>query len=386
MRTWYDLKPKMEKAIERTLENIYLPGKAPLNTMKTSSSPKYTLLRYSGRDYNDIDVKFFVPDDFELTPSEFQFSPNPIYAYAEPIAFVGYCQSDPIYVKYNLNYPAVVSVRDPQSGKALRFAMQVYIINNTPAEFSSVSLSEDTCSSMQCRLNIHVEDSQDSPVQGAKVSFMGCGTGETDSSGNLVASAPCGMGFLNVYSSGFAPFSNFTSSTFINGVTVTLKRRPAITLHFFEANVVNNVISQNYQISPYEVYTLNDQHTNEMVYLDFYNIDENKAYRQIYTNSVGKITQLPVGNYIISMSLSDDGKTVGGVMTKYTITESLDGKDLYIYLPYSPYYSEITNSSQKTQEMAKLNNVLAECGLGPITETPVDYLDYQGCMVNYDEV
>jgi hypothetical protein len=389
MKTWYDLKPKMESAIERTLANVYMPGKAPLGTFETSPSPKYSLIRYGGKTHSDLDVSFFTPDDFELDPSTFQFTPSPIIAYSVPIPFVGECQSDAFYVRYYLNYPAIASVRDPESGDNLRFASQVYIINNSAADLGSfeTNVQADICSDMQCSADITIEDGSGSPVQGASVSFMGCGLGRTGPSGRLQSPAPCGIGPLKVYASGFAEFSNMTSSNSLN-VEVPITRTPSFNLHFLEANIVNNPISQNYQINDGELHALNDDHTNEMVYMSFYNIESGVLYQRSFNKPVGRINRIPAGDYVISATLNDDFNEVGGFALPgyYTLEEGLDGGDLYIYLPYSQDYSQISDQTDRATEMIRLTNLMIECGLGPVSDTRIDHENYAGCFRLYSEV
>ena len=392
IRTWSDIKPKVEDAIRRTLENIYMPEKVPLHTMNISASPKFSLLRYNGKTYSDLDVKFFLPDDFELDSFTFSFTPEPIVAYAEPIPFIGKCQSKPIYVRYSLSYPAIVTVQDPESRKSLNFATQVYIINNTPPDLSTgqitlqQSLHSELCSASHCIADITVVDTENRPVREALVSFMGCSLGETDSSGKVFAQAPCGIGSLEIYKRGFARYFNLTGSNRLAGMKVVLKRTPVINLHFFEALVTNNTISQTYTIPAYEVYTLNDKHTNEIVYMDFLNVNEGKIYHRIFNKNIARITRIPVGNYIVYITLVDNLKASGGLITPLTITEDMDGGDLYIYLPYGEYFKEIEKSEERVGEMMKLNNLFMLCNLGPVSEKPIDYLNYEGCTRTYDEV
>ncbi len=393
IRTWYDLKPKMEKTIERTLSNIYMPGKVPLNTLSFSSSPKFSLVRYNGKDYADLDVDFFPPDDFELDFSSFQFSPNPIISYAKPIPFMSECYSDPVYVRYYLNYPAVVKVRDPESGESLRFAVQVYIINNTPADLSGnlgveSSLQAEICSSMQCSASISLTDSSGNPVPDAKISFMGCPVGETSSSGKFDGDIPCGIGPLQIYKKGFEMFSELYSSSELEDADVTIRATPVIYLNFYEVNVANNPISNSYTIQENEIYALNEQTAGEIVYASFFNPDTNKTYQTVFNSLSGRITNIPEGNYIVYLSLSrsteNGAEERGAVYTPLSITKELDGKELYVYLPNSPSYRNLATNEEKTQEAIRLNNVLSRCGLGPISDSPASLEN--GCFVSYDEV
>ena len=204
---WYDLKPSVEGVVRATLAQTYMPGKAPLNTMMTSSSPKYALVPMNGKRYENLDVGFFVPDDFSLTPSEFQFSPDPISTSSKIIPLVGQCQSDPIYVNYYLTYPAIVRVKDPLTNNVFQFAVHVYIKDNKPGDWSGTGYETDAqkqiCSNPQCLAQITVKSASGNPVDSASITFMGCSLGRTDSRGVLSVTAPCGIGPIQAYREGY---------------------------------------------------------------------------------------------------------------------------------------------------------------------------------------
>ena len=62
----------------------------------------------------------------------------------------------------------------------------------------------------------------------------------------------------------------------------------------------------------------------------------------------------------------------------------MDGKDLHVYVPYFPEFANVEDDVEAVELTTKLSNLLIECGLGPITEAPVD--DFNGCNVVYDEL
>jgi len=74
-----DIKPKIESVVRSTLAYTYMPGRVPLNTLKASRHPKYSLTPINGNSYPNIDISFDLPDDFELIPgSMFQMSPGTV--------------------------------------------------------------------------------------------------------------------------------------------------------------------------------------------------------------------------------------------------------------------------------------------------------------------
>jgi hypothetical protein len=384
-RSWWDIKPEMENVIKTTLANIYMPGKAPADYMRLSGSPKYTMVPMNGKNYENLDVNFHLPDGFELNQASFQFSPDPISVTSKIIPMVGQCQSDPVYVKYYVSYPVIVRVKDPDTQNVFQFALHVLIKDNKPGVWSESGYESDLqaqiCSNPQCSADITLKDSSGMPVDYASIRFMGCELGQTGSQGTLKASAPCGLGPLEVYKQGYYSYSRMESSDRLSGLTVSLVKNPVINAHFYSVAVQNLSAAGRYAISQDAISVLE---SGQAVYMNFYDMDNVNYYQRSYNSAGGQISGMPAGNYAVGGILLSGATELGAFVTNYDLLESLDGKDLYIYVPDEPGYQGITDTAKKAGAMTTLGNVLAGCGLGPISDKEIK--DFKGCSVGYNEV
>jgi len=388
-KSWWDVKPGMEYAIKTTLAHTYMPGKYPQNVLHTTSHPKYSIPPINGNEYGNIDITFHLPDDFELTPSIFQFTPNPIFVQAEFIPMTNICQSNPVFVQYFLLYPTIVRVKDPLTGNSFHFATEVLIFNNTPGDWGATpgyqpSLQRMICENPGCLIDITVEDSSGNPISPASVTFMGCMLGRTDSSGKFSKSAPCGIGPLEVHRDGFGTYKEMKSSDEIEGLTIRLAKIPVVNLHFYEVEVQNLSLSRQYLINPDAISYLNTKHPDELVHLTFYSYINNQFYQRQFDEKIGRITHIPSDDYIISGTLASGDISVGGILVNYTLGEELDGKDLYVYLPYIQEFSQAQNEVEAAEGIQDLTSLLEKCGLGPIRDTPVE--NFNGCVRSYGEL
>ena len=384
-KSWNDVKPELEHAIAVTLAQTYMPGKAPVNMLKKSGYPKYTLTSIDGNTYSDIDVKFYLPDDFELTRETFKMTPDPISAFAKPVPFAGVCVSDPVYVNYYLTYPVVVRASDGTSN--LQFAFQVYINNNQPGDWSTITTVEtDThamlCSNPSCYVDMTVKSSSGQPISMASVSFMNCPLGVTDENGRIAGPAPCGAGKLEIIKNGYGAYKEMKTSDELTG-EVTLYKRPTVNFVPYEVSV------QEWSDGKHVIYYGEDYIrpvTDKMVYLAFYPKENPFKDRvlpiEVYLDSSGTTTDvLPAGEYMASGYLmSQDFTTMyGGFVADVVIEEDMDGKDVYVYIPVSPEFEELTNQTEIGEKMIELTNVLYECGILPVSETP--YEQEEMCVV-----
>jgi|GEM_PF-1067066 len=393
LKTWWDIQPGMTEAIEKTIANTYMPGKGPRNVGESSSSAKYMLTPIKGKNYADIEVGFFLPDDFELTRQNFAMTPEPINTYAKPIPMTGICQSDPINVEYFVEYPVLVRAEDPLTGLAFQFAVDVAIQDNQPALWASLSSYELTdlgklCSNPQCSMKLLVTDSTGSPVPYASATFLNCPAGRADEAGVLEADVPCGIGTLNVYKSGFDIYDGIWSSDSLADAEVALTKTPVVNLHFYDV-VIDDVSSiSEYWINKGAIRPIDNNLRDGAVRMTVYEPASHELNEFLFMESVGRLAGVPAGKQafttILYENLDNPPPSVNGAMgTTFTITEDLDGKDLYVYLPYYPQMDLSGDDVSVSTETGKLSNILRKCGIGPITDTEVD--EDTTCTLSYSD-
>ncbi len=393
-KSWWDVKPAMEDTIKTTLANTYMPGKAPKNYMMTSSSPKYTLVPINGKRYESLDVNFFLPDEFSLDQSNFQFTPDPISASSKIIPMVGACMSDPVYVKYYISYPAIVRVKDPLTQNVFQFAVDVFIKDNLPGQWASQEsyqgdAQKQICSNYQCTGDFLVKDASGRPVESVDVIFMGCDLGRTGQDGRLRTAAPCGIGPIQVYHPSYMAPIRMASSDNISGLAITVVKTPNVKLHFYEVAVQNLSLTSEYRINKADVKPIGE---NRNVYMNFYSVASSKLYERGFSTRASQISDMPAGLYVIGgvlYSKESDAQGIsslselGGIMLDYTLSESMDGKDLYVYLPSTIEYRQLATDGQKSYSMMLLSSLLNKCGLGPLL---AEEASFNGCTVKYDAV
>ncbi len=391
-KTWFDIKPGMEDVIKTTLAHTYMPGKSPLGVMHKTSFPKYMIPEIGNKAYEDLNISFHLPDDFELTQSNFQFTPNPISAFTEPVPMTSQCYSNPVYVKYAVNYPVIVRVKDSLTGDSFHFAIDVSIYDNAPRPWTSDTtgytpeVQQEICENQLCTASITVTDSSGAPVSGAEASFMGCPIGRTDSNGIVTASIPCGIGPLVIYKNRYQTFEQMMSSDHLEGTTISIEKIPVVNLNFYEVNIVNNTLTDEYWIRVGDVNMIDDI-TDETIHIIFYDLSTGETYERIYENRQATIRHIPPGSYAVTAMLSSPDMAImyGAVLTTLTITEDMDGGTLYVYLPYNFEFKDITDSVEKTVASRTLTAVLEECGIGPISSEQYD-INNLPCKKAYSEI
>jgi hypothetical protein len=349
------------------------------------TAPQYSLPAINGKRYESLDVSFQLPDDFQLSQADFQFSPDPIMVTSKIIPMVGQCQSDPVYVNYYVSYPVIVRVKDPLTQNEFQFSLLVFIKDNKPGDWSTsgyeTDIQKQICSNPQCAADISVKDSAGNPVDSASITFMGCELGTTNSLGVLRGPAPCGLGPIQVYKQGYDTYTRMESSDLLTGLTISLVKIPAINAHFYEVIVQNISLNGKYDISSNAVTPLETGHA---VYMNLYDLANIKSYQTGYNSAGGQINGMPAGYYVIGGTLLSKGNELGAFIINYSLSESLDGKDMYIYLPNELGYQGLTDPGQKAGATVTLTNVLIKCGLGPVSLSEIK--NFKGCSVGYNEV
>ena len=388
-KTWWDIKPEMEYLIKSVLAHTYMPGKVPLNIMHKTNYPKWPLPPMGSKEYQDINITFDLPDGFELTRSSLQFSPEPISAIAEPIPMVGACNSDPVFVNYYLSFPVVVKVRDPLTGNTLRFAISVYVMDSRPGSWANITsyqgdVQASICSVFACSAKVAVYESGGSPVPYADVSFMGCSLGRTGADGLLEAAAPCGIGSLDVYKSHYGAYSGMKSSDEVADMSVVLDKIPYVNLRFYEV-IVNNITAENkYRIFADGVNPVNTfAERPEMVHVVFFKTPEGVSHDMMFNSGAGVINTIPPADYYVSAILLNSetfGTAYGGFATTLGLREDMDGKNLYVYIPYVAGFGSL-GANETIQTMVRMTSLLQGCGIGPISETEAQV---SACSKGYD--
>ncbi|MBI4020312.1 MAG: hypothetical protein HY367_03185 [Candidatus Aenigmarchaeota archaeon] len=409
--------PEMENAIRRTLARTYLPGKYVTHEEAASSytrytfndaeqlagdfetpfidrsvtSPQYSLAPIGGKDYNGISVSFWLPDGFALNRNNFAFTPDPIDAVAEPIPLAGICQSDPVYVKYSLNYPAIVRSRDPVTGSSLQFANSVFIKDNKPGQWSDTSLYQagaqaELCSNPLCAADIRVQDTLGRPLASAGISFLGCAVGETDSQGRFAGKVPCGLGVLQAGREGYDTFGDVVSSSdLLGGVAVVLPKKPSFTLDIQEVNVRDESLAEQYRINPIDISALGST-GGRIVHMAFLPSIGSQPFERFIGDQHATISGIPTGEYTVSAVMldRDTGAALGGFVTGFSVTEDLEGKEVNMYLPYLFAFSQQADE-ERIASMIKMDILFRnpDCGLGPLSTAEAGF---DGCVVKYGDV
>ncbi len=388
-KSWWDIQPGMDKVIKTTLARTYMPGKYPQGVIHTSSHPKYSIPPINGKEYQNLDISFHLPDDFTLTQSNFQFTPDPIYVYAEPVPMTAVCQSDPIYVKYFLHYPVIVRAKDLLTGNSFQFATEVFIFNNTAGQWATdisgyvPTEQKQFCEDTRCLVDITVKDTSGDPIPYADVSFLGCILGRTDSDGKMWRGAPCGVGSLEVQKNGYGTYLEGMSAN-VQDLTVVLSKTPVINLHLHEVMVQDLTESSQYLIRSDAISLVNTRHTPQSVNLDAFSYTKAEMNSFFFNSKVGRISTLASDEYSVSVSLLTNNVLSGAILFNYIVTEEIDGGDLHLYVPYIPEIAELEGIEDVGVVAGNLGSLFEKCGLGPITTNPVE--DFEGCVYSYGEL
>ena len=397
-KSWFDVRDSATDVIESTLSHVFMPGKVPLNTSATSPHLKYSLPAMAGKEYQDLDVAFFTPDGFELDRASFQYTPE-INAVAVPIPMTSVCRSDPLVIQYYLNYPFITSVRDPLTGSILRFAGNVYIKDTLPGNWADVSTyvtteQQSICEDALCTASVTVEDSSGNPIEGAQIEYMGCLLGNTDSSGELSATSPCGSGQMRAFAPGYADYRELTTNADMTSKTVTMNKNVFLRMNFYEVHV------QNMSTADGEQYWIEAKNTDELGGIDYVNANPARAnstvtlamndhfettldQKQFMFNTRQGNVFVDAGSYTVSAGLvTPEFLPLGNMMVRERITDDLDGQELHVYIPTILGFEQITELADAARSTNTLTNVLEACGIGPISRTTVNLENLKVAIVD----
>ena len=378
-RSYQDIQPAMRDRVATTLAHTYLPGKSPVNVGDVTPFPKYLLPLT--KPYTDLDVSFHLADD-GLNPTNFQFTPDPIQASADPIGFTGICVSDPLYVRYFLSLPVIVRVKDTITGHIFQFALPLFIDNNAPGTWGIATdgdraIQAQICEDLFCSVSLAVTGTSGEPVSGADVSFMGCSIGRTSSQGVLETAGPCGAGPLQVYAKGYDFYIEQTSYTNMEDKTVTLSQLVSPALFIHEAIVADNIFSNQYWI-------MGTVPLDGKLLLSLRSTETDKIYTRVFDEPGEALKGVPVGTYMVIGTLMNEDLTVlrGSLSTFLTLTEGVE--ELYFYVPQNTEFVGMEDQNAIFARSRTLTTVLERCGVGPVQSTAFD--GEFPCIKEYSEV
>jgi len=369
-----DVKPRIENVIKSTLAYTYMPGRVPLNTLKTTSHPKYSLSPINGNSYPNIDLSFDLPDDFELLlGSDFQMEPDTVTIIAEPVPLTGACMSDPADISYFVRYPTVVRVRDPETGNLLQFAVDVFIKDNLPGEWAGgvtgygSDEQQEICEQAYCDYSITVTNLQDEPVSGASVKYMGCFLGRTGSDGKLSGLGPCGLGMLRMSAPGYDDYNEFVSYDSLAEGSFSMRKRVPLNFIFYEVTVSEG-LSGGYFISADSadvpgISPLQDH----LIMMNF--MSSRNSFDLLSAEPAAPYGILVEDTYAVSGTLlsPDMNRLEGAFVDQITVSYvSGDAETVYVYIPKSINFNGATEQEAKLLA-ATYTGVLQACGIDPVS-------------------
>ncbi len=385
-KTWDDVQPAVKEAILDTLGGTYLPGKEPQNVARTTSTPKFVVPGVNGKTYSDIDVSFYLPDNFELGMDNFQMDPSPIMIMTEPLGFTGICASEPVVMKYYLSYPVVTEAKDPITGTSLKFAFDVLIKDNAPADYGAVGYAppEPTiCAGSGCSANIKIVDSNGAAIPGARIFFGGCNY-KADSRGIYQGPIPCVISSISVTASGYGELAKTYSFSELYDATLALKSIPVVNLHFHEVSILNNSMHNQYAVYQNSIRPMNnDLRPSEKMMMSFTEIDRGKPYIFMFNERTGTIDNIPADTYYVVASLmkGDMTERYGASAAVATLDEGTN--NLHIYVPYMYEFTQYTEE-QASFATAIVNKVFEKCGIPVVSSSSISLSE--SCFVDYGEV
>jgi hypothetical protein len=227
---------RMKEAVEFVLSHMLWWQNLPV----APSGPKVPAIQsVSGNVYHDLRPELYLPDGFAFDLGQYVHLTNLRFAHSGSPMPVPICINR-FHVGYDVPYPYVVSVRDDLTGNDFNFAVYAYVEDRNgfmyPGECNeSIILSggQPPCEHTGCSASMTVRDGGSRPVQGASVSFGGCGLGVTDDSGSASGEIGCGEAGLVIYKAGYDAYVANVTPSGVNA-TFTLLRLPNVTMRFSE--------------------------------------------------------------------------------------------------------------------------------------------------------
>jgi hypothetical protein len=195
----------------------------------------YSIETVKGQRFQDLDISFWLADDFEVTTYDPIVIVNSDINIKSEMAVVPYCIK-PYANYYSLTYPIIVNVKDRLLGTDFNFAVLVNVDSMKPGECTLTGRRPE-CGEQGCTAKVSVVDGWGVPVEGATVSFGGCYYAKTDAFGSGEAQIDCGPENITVTKGGrYFPFSGEVAEEDING-TYVLHNIPDIEISLYTVNL-----------------------------------------------------------------------------------------------------------------------------------------------------
>ncbi len=349
------------------------------------------------REYRDLDISMYLPDDFNFETQGTIVAKNNKRAFTSPMWTSSDCFG--VYsIGYSVSYPVIFRVKDPLSGYSFNFAALVFVDKSGarmfPGRCEDIKTAEDACKSVTCSARIKVTDEAGKPIKEAVATFGECGIGYSDSSGIIEGKIKCGTEELNIYrNSSYDYYNENVSSSSING-TYILSSISNMTAYFNRVTISEQGIGQNLikkcVMGKVTDYAFVDFVSGDKPYMitniDSESVPENcvdescmeqcqksmdiEQCSQCAAKCTGNVLDsvsndfIPAGIYdtnatMLGMSIM---KETGGFITPYSLKSS--AKTIYINIPESSPEYQIS-----TAKKLLLTQSLRECQIEPISES-----------------
>jgi len=233
----------LESIISYTLADILWWQDMP----KSTTEPKvYAIQDVNGKKYEDLDPKFYLPDDFGIV-----FKKPVVITNTKDILksinvlTIHNCMSY-YNQKYSISYPVITRVKDSLTGNNFHFASLAFIDSAGELQFMKpgscdsvpeAGTEEPSCNP-SCTGRLTVSDYSGNRLEGAAVVFGDCFVGETNHWGVLEAPILCGKNNLSVYYNEKHDF--FFAEVHSDEIkpsknkAIKLHKKPKLTIKYFE--------------------------------------------------------------------------------------------------------------------------------------------------------
>jgi hypothetical protein len=414
-KTRSELKPAMNAIIEYTVTHTAWN----IETIRLAMNPFYPINETGGNRY-DMEVTFHYPEewyaDTDRFDDNFAFSPDPLIVIPKPVVpLVPFCIAS-YGVSYSVQYPVVISVKDPILNHWFKFAVFVSIKDNQPSNCSAQLFSGETESTQMCdanalcKISLNVKNSTGDPIKDASVMFYICSLGRTNSNGTVSGNVPCMASELKVFKEEYKSYGNFLAANQIKDFNITmLKRIENLTFHYYGvpimaynpagSGVYNNytILGPPVPISIVPIYTGAPPPFLEKYEASIFFLPnrpnlftgEDATIMVMNTDESGNIidVQNETGFYPADFRVTagvlkkegDEDKLATGYFDVANFQLNENDRDLYIYLPVvlleglSPLTDSVSDS-----ETGKLTYGLRSCGVEPVGKNPIA-VDPTGC-------